>query len=333
MQRAIEHLGTDRVREAARHFGAAGLDEVWDEFDLFGTERPFDEDSPFLTLFFAWVPHGLLPNLHDTDVPEGAHGVTAAQAYLNLAGSWLDPIARGYVETCCGTPCSFHEVINCRPGHGMRQREVLLDPKLPELRNTDGEPLETHALVFDLDAREAAVERLADRAAGVAEPEIECDTEGRLGRADITRANLGNRKKDSDNATLGHLRIEGRRLTADVNSAQRAAASRKLVKREPTPKERAQRRQRQREPAEFAARPEVQAAGRKYMCEHSLRRMEEKLHALGNRTPRKAVRGRDGREAVEALINQIDRDGARMTPPLAPGIVREARQTLRLKAV
>lgn len=140
-------------------------------------------------------------------------------------------------------------------------------------------------------------------------------------------------RKDSDNATLGHLRIEGRRLIADVNSAQRAAASRKLIEREPTPKERAQRRQRQREPAEFAARPEVQAAGREYMREHSLKRMDEKLHALGNRTPRKAVCGRDGREAVEALINQIELDGARTTSPLDPDIVRELGQMLGLKAV
>ncbi|MEW5880124.1 MAG: hypothetical protein AB1761_06720 [Pseudomonadota bacterium] len=49
-------------------------------------------------------------------------------------------------------------------------------------------------------------------------------------------------------------------------------------------------------------------------------------------TARQAVRHRDGREAVEALINQIERDSVRMTPPLdAPDIVREARETLRLK--
>lgn len=155
---------TSRHRPRARS-GAPlrrrGLDEAWDEFNLFEGEQPFDEDSPFGTLFFYWFLHDWLPDPHDSDVSLGAHGVTAAQVYLNRAGSRLDPIARRHVETCCATPCSFHEVIHCRAGHGMRLREVLLDPKLPELRNTHGDPLETHALVFDLDAREAAVERLA----------------------------------------------------------------------------------------------------------------------------------------------------------------------------
>jgi len=55
-----------------------------------------------------------------------------------------------------------------------------------------------------------------------------------------------------------------------------------------------------------------------------------KRSALGNRTPRKAVRDRDGREAVEALVAQIERDGKHMSPPLAADIVRELRETLGL---
>ena len=38
------------------------------------------------------------------------------------------------------------------------------------------------------------------------------------------------------------------------------------------------------------------------------------------------------REAVEALIVQIERDGKRMSPPLDPDIVRELRETLGLSA-
>jgi hypothetical protein len=43
------------------------------------------------------------------------------------------------------------------------------------------------------------------------------------------------------------------------------------------------------------------------------------------------VRDPDGREAVEVLIDQIERSGPTMTPPLDPEIVRELRETLGLK--
>jgi hypothetical protein len=228
------------------------------------------------------------------------------------------------------------------------------NPRLPELRNTDGDPLEMHTLIFDLDAPEEAVERLADLTAGVSEPEFDRDAEGRLVCAEFTWAKRGNPvHKDWDNTTLGYIRIEGKRLTAEVNSAKRAATLRKLIEqrlgdtahvkpavvqslqsaleREPTPQEQEQRRQREREQAEFAAQPEVQAALREHLRKHYRNWVDEKLPALGNRTPRKAVRDPDGREAVEALIKQIERDGARMTPPLDPDIVRELRETLGLK--
>lgn len=442
VRRAIETLGGDLVREAARHFGEAGLDEAWDEFNVFELDEPFDDESPYVTLFFSWFLHDWLPDPHDTEVPPAAHGVTAAQAYLNRTGSRLDPIARRYVEACCAAPFSFHEVIDCRPGQGMRLRDVLLGteidviektasrtlrasdivfakvvpiegialleglgpaaippvrkpelielrkklgtqqslfgadtlrefdfelrgtyldiaddllyPQLPELRNTDGDPLQMHTLIFELDAPEAAVERLADLAAGVSEPEVERDADGKLVRAELTWAKPGNRMhKDWDNTTLGHIRIEGKRLTAEVNSAKRAATLRKLIEqrlgdtahakpsivqsvqslleREPTPQEQAQRHRREREQAEFAAQPEVQAALHEYLRNHYRNWVDEKLPALGNRTPRQAVRDPDGREAVEALINQIERDGVRMTPPLDPEIVRELRETLGLK--
>ena len=54
VRRATETLGSDLVREAAHHFGEAGLDEAWDEFNRFEGEEPFDPDSPFVTLFFSW---------------------------------------------------------------------------------------------------------------------------------------------------------------------------------------------------------------------------------------------------------------------------------------
>jgi len=44
------------------------------------------------------------------------------------------------------------------------------------------------------------------------------------------------------------------------------------------------------------------------------------------------MRDPDGREAVEALIVDIERGGETMRPPLDPAIVRELRETLGLPA-
>jgi hypothetical protein len=293
VRRAIETLGDELMREAVRHFGETALDEAWDEFTLFQDEaEPFDEESPYVTLFFSWFLHDWLPDPRESGAPAAAHGVTAAHAYLQRMGTRLDSIARRYLQACCATPFSFHEVIDSRAGHGMRLRDVMigaetdviektasrslragdiafckvvpvgglaliegmgpvavppmhkpaliefrrklgtqgdlfgaerlreydielrglylsladaqLNPALPELRNTDGDPIEWHTLVFDLDAPEHALAQLADLAAGLSEPQIDRDAAGRLLRAELAWARPGNPvHKDWDNTTLG----------------------------------------------------------------------------------------------------------------------------------
>ena len=437
VRRVLEPLGRDLVRQAARHFGVIGLDEAWNEF-FFETTGEFDPESRFGALFFSWFLHDWLPDPHDTQLPAAVRDTTVAQAYLARAGHRLDPIARRYVEACIETPFSYYEVIDCRPGTGLRLRDVLrggeadvtehtasrsvqvgdclftklvaidalvlaegmaptaIPPaykaeliglrkalgtrdslfgadtlhqfagelrevyldieaalhQLPELRNTDGDPLEMHTLNFELDAPEAAFRRLEDLGAGFGEPEVERDAAGELLRAEVIWARGPNKKqKDADNTLLGTLRIEGTRLTAEVNSAERAAALRGLIERRlgdtarirpgvvesvqsllerETPPARGRREQRDRERADLAADPEVQDAVREMLRSHYRRWVDQKLPALGNRTPRKAVRDRDGREAVEALLAQMERDGVRMNPPLHPEIIRELRTTLGL---
>jgi hypothetical protein len=234
-------------------------------------------------------------------------------------------------------------------------RDLYLDidaalHRLPELRNTDGDPLEMYTLIFDLDAPEAAFERLADLAGGFG-TEVERDAAGRLLRADISWVRSGNKMhKDWDNTALGTLRIEGTRLTAEVNSAKRAATLRKLIERRLGDSARvrpgvvqsmqsllqrqgaqsAQREQPEREQADLAAEPEVQAMLREALRSHYRSWVDQRVPALGNRTPRKAVRDADGREAVEALVAQIERDTARMNPGLDLDFIRELRATLGL---
>lgn len=141
------------------------------------------------------------------------------------------------------------------------------------------------------------------------------------------RKALGIRQSPFGVETLRKL-IE-RRLgkTARVRPSE-VQSMQSLLEQEPTP--RARREQHEREQADLAAEPEVQAAIRNALRSHYRSWVDQKLPALGNRTPRKAVRDPDGREAVEALVAQLKRDGARMNPPLDREILRELRATLGL---
>lgn len=89
-------------------------------------------------------------------------------------------------------------------------------------------------------------------------------------------------------------------------------------------------RQRRKQDEELNSRPEVQAMLAAELRRHFSTWPETKLPALGNKTPLQAVKTRDGREMVEALLLEIERRGKLATPPLDPAIIAELRERLGL---
>lgn len=230
-----------------------------------------------------------------------------------------------------------------------------LHPRAPRMTNTDGEPLELRTLVYDIDSPRAAFDALKDLAAGLEERELlegaAFDAAGTPVRAEIAWRGAGGPKTAMlDQVTLGTIRIGPDRLEADVDSVQRDERLRKLIAerlgyrarfrvakvqsvesllaREPTAVEQRASRERKAESARLAERPEVRAAMTEMLRRHYRAWLDDKIPALGNRTPREAVKDADGREAVEGLIAQIERDGVRMAPALDPEIVREMKEAL-----
>lgn len=230
----------------------------------------------------------------------------------------------------------------------------LLLPPMPQLQNTDGEPLLLQRLVFDIDSAHEAFERLrplnpeaadeGDEALGV-----ERDTEGRVVRAQIAWTRVGNAKhKAMSNTVLAHIEIDGGRMTTNVNSEARAEAFRKLVAETLGTGARYRAAEVQSAEKLFAqanagpprstsgpaplAGPEIEALMNRIMAEQYKDWPSQKLPALGGKTPLAAVRTRDGRAKVEALVRSIERDGERLTPPLDPAIVRDLRRRLGLDA-
>jgi hypothetical protein len=235
--------------------------------------------------------------------------------------------------------------------NGMAAR--LLEPKLPALRNTDGETLSPRRVVFDVASAEEAFGALKHLALGASDDELLSeavrDSQGRLERVKFSWLKQGNPVNPGwENTVMGTIEIRGTRLAVEVNSEERERKLRGLVAEalgeraryratkvqsmktllgRSSPEESARARE---ESARLAELPEVKAKIAEMMEKHFAGWVNMKIPALGGRTPLEALGDPDGREAVEALVREAERNGARMQPPLDPGIIRRLRERLGL---
>jgi len=234
----------------------------------------------------------------------------------------------------------------------------LLNPAMPQLKNTDGDPLLLHKLIYDLacSPREALD---ALRQLNLTEDDesiltgAEFDPAGDLCKIEFTWEKPCNKKhKNWNNTILGHLRIEGATLTAEVNSENRAQKFKKLMEELLPGKARykttviespqamfaqlkkeegsAQAKQRQKEQDELNNQPEVQVQIAEYLRQYYRDWINQKIPILKNKTPLQAVKTQDGKEMVEALLMEFEQRGKQNTPPLDPAIIAELQERLGL---
>jgi SEC-C motif-containing protein len=213
--------------------------------------------------------------------------------------------------------------------------ERLTNPPPLQLQNTDGDPLSFVKLYFELgcsphDAfNELKSLTLPEFHDDVLEDAIH-DGEGNLTGVSFDWMTKGNRRHPEwDNTILGHIEINGERLTAEVNSEKRARKIQSEIKKrlgkramfkhalhesvesklEDTEGQRAGQASEdsRREMEELNSRPEVQALLRKQMEAHWEAWYDEPIPALKNKTPLEAARTKAGRERLEALLCEFDR--------------------------
>jgi hypothetical protein len=232
--------------------------------------------------------------------------------------------------------------------------EKVLHPQVPKLHNTDGEPLEMHRLVFDIDSPEKVLDALKSLDVGRSEEEFLAATErtarGEFKCVQFNWTKPGNRLHESWSTTIvGHIEIKGRRLLAELNSARRAQEFETLVEErlggearlradriQSVEKMLAERNRapgnsvREAESDALAEHPEVQARVQQMMAEHFERWVTEKIPALNGQTPLEAVRDPDSREKVMALVIEAERNARRMKPPVDPVTLRRVREQLGL---
>jgi hypothetical protein len=217
--------------------------------------------------------------------------------------------------------------------------ESLLHPAPPELRNTDGDVLCFHRLLYEIDSPQVAFDALKDLALLHDEVDLLADAvrddADRLHKVAFSWHKRGNKlHKSWDNTVLGSLTIEGSTLTVEINSEKRAKKFRALADKRLKGQARYKTtviespeamlaKHATREPAgarllseheQLMQLPEVQAQLAGMMRAHYENWIDEKLPALDGKTPRQAVKNPDGRELVEALLAQCERDTPRQFP-------------------
>jgi hypothetical protein len=224
--------------------------------------------------------------------------------------------------------------------------DQLLDAPDPEIRNTDGDPLELIELRYALRCpAERAFEALRVLATGHTAEDLladaELDEQGRLRAVSFPWLVKGNKKHEYwENTILGRIAIEGDVLTVEVNSRKRARRIRKRIESrlkgdaafegeicqkaaelfeaareaEASSEDGRERDERER----FEADPEVRELTERMRREHWECWFDMKVPALAGLTPREAARDPKGRERLEALLLEFEWRDARGDSPMSP---------------
>ncbi|MCX5833277.1 MAG: DUF2384 domain-containing protein, partial [Deltaproteobacteria bacterium] len=207
--------------------------------------------------------------------------------------------------------------------------------RLPVIYNTDGDLLNFHTLHYEIDSPDQAFSKLADLCATESAAELrsaaKLDGQGGIVHIEIPWTRKGYRNQPVLESTLlGTLVIDGRKLRVTVNSAERAERVRKEIetrlgagaKYKTTVIQSTEymlNEQRMHGPGEATSNkkndelmqhPEVREKLAGMLAAHWEGWVDEKIPALGGKTPRQAIKTADGRESVEALLLAAERSAA-----------------------
>jgi hypothetical protein len=222
------------------------------------------------------------------------------------------------------------------------------EQQMPQLHNTDGEPFVLIKLHYDLQCTPLeAFEKLKKLSLDMSEEELLSDAaysaDGKLAKATINWLKKKNKlHKDWENTVMGTITLDGSSLAAEVNSENRAQKIRQKIEtllrekavyktsvfqsvqqameeikeRGDTPESLFEREEQEK----FSQLPEVQKRLREISEKHWQAWLDQKIPALGNKTPRQAAKTALGREQLEALFllyeTYAGKEGAALQPDI-----------------
>ncbi len=196
----------------------------------------------------------------------------------------------------------------------------------PKITNTDGDPISMHDLLFEISATpQEAFDRLKSLAIDTTEEELleeaEFDKNGNLTKIDFRWFKKARSKiPGGDYTTLGYITIEEGSIRVSVNSENRAKKIRKEIEKRlkgqtihqstevkpletlmDTPFDKAD------EDLAPEITPEIEKVLEQSISAHWKQWIDDKIPALGGITPRQAIKSKDGREKVIALLDEFER--------------------------
>ncbi len=212
-------------------------------------------------------------------------------------------------------------------------RELLFDiydtfVSPPVMQNTDGDPVIFHKIHYHIKDPNEAFNRLCDLCSSESPDELikeaTLDQQGNIIKIEFPWTSKGNKShKNMDNTILGFISIDKNRMTIEVNSENRAKRARAEV--ESRLKNSASYRTTEitsfeslmknssekiktnvRGHEDIIKLPEVRKEMEKFFANHWKDWINEKIPALGGKSPKQAVKTPDGRESVEALLKDAE---------------------------
>lgn len=208
--------------------------------------------------------------------------------------------------------------------------KITFNKPLPTLMNTDGELLQLSKSYFKLTvAPEEALScllplTLEDDPEKFLEEAIK-DKSGKIKQVKFPWLQKGNRKHKSwDNTVFGHITVEQGRLILETNSQERAQRGTKLLSRYlgdaisfqqtliETPEQKMKslpiaNPEKDEESQRLLKSPEVREHFKAMAKEHWENWFDEPIPMLEDKTPREAVKTKDGKERLEALLLLYER--------------------------
>ena len=210
--------------------------------------------------------------------------------------------------------------------------EVATNPPQPILTNTDGHLMIPHKLSYEINDANFIFEGLHDLNINETKEEIlshaKIDKNGNIISVKFPWLKKGNKKnKGWDNTVLGHIHIQDKIMTVDVNSKERAkkfqielkkrlkegwflkstvieSIEAQLKKYKPTIKERQDLEKNQ---LEMMNDPLMQEKMKHMMKVHWENWVSQPLPILGGLKPIDAAKTKDGRERLKALLTEFER--------------------------
>lgn len=269
---------------------------------LFGQVIQYDNMGMLIATAPTFIPPGYIPGIIQLRKTIREHEGSVATDDLLL---WEDTIRALYFEI----------------------HDSMFTP--PKLVNTDGDPMVIHDIYYEIDSPQAVFDKLKPLAVGVEEQELlseaKFDKNGMLMEIEFPWLRLGNPKiKSWENTVLGHISIKKNQLKIDVNSEKRANTIKKKIEvllkgqavykrtKVQSPESLMKKIEKEKKPGtngdavEQPYPPELQQVLDNELREHWKQWLHNKIPALGNISPYKAIKDPDGRAMVKALLDDLE---------------------------